>query len=647
MSIDGGMNITGEMDKANDLFQKGDLSAAETLCRQVLEVDIKNPRARHLLAFMALRQGQPKEARALFSEADDVGVENPLYFMHKGISESLCGDFEASVGSFSQAIGMNDSVAELHYNIGLSLSALHRHNEAIDAFSRAWKLDQKNPEIANSMGSVFAAEAKYEDALVWFEKALHLDPFCVQALNNKGAALNKIECYQEAVEPLMLAAEKAPESPEIYLNLGIALSLDKKAKGSIPYFRKALELNPQFAEAHANLASALEYAGETKDARSCAHKALELDPALGMAHIVCARCDIREGFYQDARESLEKALLCSLDLRMRISTLAELGNVLDKLDLCDDAFDYFVKSKALRQETAQWKAVDLDVYPNRIRQNFWFNAERVATWPRQAKEAPRNSPIFFVGFPRSGTTLLEQMLKAHPDLVSKGEHDWLYQLQASIPGTFPQNLSSLPETKIDELRDAYWEAAETVHGEIGKDKLLIDKNPINIINLGLVRRLFPDSKILVALRDPRDCVLSCYMQNFRLNPAMAQFYSLENSAKIYCETMKLALHYKEALGLDWYEYRYENLVRKPQETLKGILSFLGVDWDNKVLSYQEVSDERRVATPSIRDVAKPLFQTAKGRWMRYEKQLVNILPTLQEYVDYFGYASNERTAPTP
>jgi hypothetical protein len=246
-----------------------------------------------------------------------------------------------------------------------------------------------------------------------------------------------------------------------------------------------------------------------------------------------------------------------------------------------------------------------------------------------------SSPVFLVGFPRSGTTLLEQVLSAHSGLVCIEEREHL-ALAAGEVAADPSKLASLTDEQIGAIRDAYW---KRVKSEVDvRGRIVVDKLPLNIIFLPLVRRVFPDSKILFALRDPRDVVLSCFQQRFGMNAAMVQFLDLNSAAAYYDKVMSLGLLCRERLGLSVLEVRYEDVVADLEKVARSVTSSLGLQFEEAMLSPAETALKRNINTPSARQVVQPIYTRSVARWKNYERELASVLPGLSDWAERLGYA---------
>ncbi|MCK5359069.1 MAG: sulfotransferase, partial [Gammaproteobacteria bacterium] len=324
----------------------------------------------------------------------------------------------------------------------------------------------------------------------------------------------------------------------------------------------------------------------------------------------------------------------------------ELGHVLDKLAQFDAAWDAFSKGKQSWQKIATNAPFDKQEYQKRIKQNTQaFSRSNIEKWEKPVIPATsRPDPVFFVGCPRSGTTLTEQILGQYHKSVTSNERPFLQEtiedvsaiLDTDIP--YPECLNTASSQDIMKLRDAYWQRAEAAGLEgLQEDSLLIDKLPINIIDLGFVAKVFPDAHILVAIRDPRDISLSCYMQAFQLNPAMINFLNISSTVSFYSEIMNLWLHYRTVLPIRWHQYRYEDLVENFEKTTQDIFTFLGIDPPDDLDKFYEAAQGKFIDTPSYQDVTTPIYNRSIARWKNYENHITPYLDQLAPFIKEFGY----------
>ncbi len=265
-------------------------------------------------------------------------------------------------------------------------------------------------------------------------------------------------------------------------------------------------------------------------------------------------------------------------------------------------------------------------------------------WKADSQHLEARRTALLTGFPRSGTTLLEQMLDAHSDLISSEERDFIgRELMHTVlanRGNMPflAALKELPVDDIDHQRGRYFRAMEYLLGEPIAGRMHLDKNPAYNMTIPLVLRVFPEARLVVALRDPRDVVLSCYLRYLPLNAVSVSFLEVERAAKRYALDMTAWLKYRTLIDVPWCEIRYEDTVADPERQVRRALDTLALPWDNQVLDYRKrLTGTKRVTSPTYEAVAEPIYTRAIGRWKNYERLLEPAMKTLEPFVREFGY----------
>ncbi|WP_460020251.1 tetratricopeptide repeat-containing sulfotransferase family protein [Magnetospira thiophila] len=610
---------------------QGNLSEAETLCRKILAVAPGHARSWHVLGFVAVSKGDPHRGLEHLNKSRDLGSDNPLLLMHLGIARATTGDLDGAVSALRDCVAAEPRLGLAQYNLGLSLNRMGQHAEAENALRTATKLDPNQADAWIELATARMAQtAPTEQVLELLEKALALDANHVAALNLKATLLGATGQDDAALELMEQALSKAPERPELLVNYG-GMLLDRDAPGAVEAFRKALTLAPDFPGAGAQLAAALERLNRVPEARAQAEAVLQRQPQSFLARLTLARCDLRYNALDSAQTRLEALRSDTLNDADFVNASKTLATVLERQG------DYAAAFASAAAANARLRTSKIAAEGPTVFERIQWRKDELATlgiseWSR---EGDNEAPIFLIGFPRSGTTLMEQILRSHPRFISEGENEWLQALQSSLGDT---SLDALSAAQMADLRATYWGLARKRHGSALDGHRLIDKMPLNILHLSLVRRIFPGAKILVALRDPRDCLISGFMQNFRRSQSMDQFLSLETAARLYDAVMDLWLCARDRLGLDWHEYRYEDLVDHPREILGKILQFLGEPWDDSVLNHHRlIGTSTTVATPSLRDVSEQIYSRARSRWPNYAQHLDPALPLLEPYIKCFGY----------
>ena len=270
-----------------------------------------------------------------------------------------------------------------------------------------------------------------------------------------------------------------------------------------------------------------------------------------------------------------------------------------------------------------------------------FKPGKFTSWINVALPEAGQRIAFLVGFPRSGTTLLDQLLDAHPRIQVVEERPMVSETRARITEDYPNYPYNLAEFRSEDLvryQNIYMSLIGQYISVNSETALIIDKMPLNIRHVGLIYRLFPAAKIILALRHPCDACLSCFMQFFTHNINMANFYNLDDTTAFYEKVMRLWTYYEDIFDLDLVVTRYEDLVADLQGNAARLLDALGVEWDPAVLRFDEHARRRElIRTPSYNQVTRPIYREAVYRWHKYREHLSPYMDRLAPYIERFGY----------
>ena len=549
------------------------------------------------------------------------------------------GDVQGAEAAFRQTLEIDPDHPDALFGSGLCLEARGKLADAEAVYRHAALARGDFPQALTNLASVLTRSGRPAEAVQILDRVLASRSNFEAARFNRGTAYYALRRLAEAEADFRHLLNRRPDQADALNELGRVLLKQSRLHEAADLFREGQGRHPEDPRFPANLASAFERLNDLASAEAAAAKALALapgDPSLLYLH---ATLDHRLGRLAAARDNLQEMLSADLAETHRGEALCELGEVLDKLDEPGEAFQAIAEGNALRAQSPAAQGADGDRFLARVVQaREGFTRERIRTVAARAPACERPPPVFFVGFPRSGTTLMERALKAHPEIVTTDERSPLAPILAELSenGTYPEDLEHLTGGQVKELQDRFWAGAETNLGPL-EERRLVDKMPLNIVNLGLANCLFPGARVLVALRDPRDTCLSCFMQRFQFSDAMVNFFELERTAKTYAAVMELWLQYRDTLSLTWHEYRYEDLVEDFGGTLREVLDFIGLPWHEDVMAYGERAEDQVITTPSYRQVTRALDKSAVGRWRRYQGALSPILPVLQPLVRAFGY----------
>lgn len=461
-----------------------------------------------------------------------------------------------------------------------------------------------------------------------------------------GGLLARTGHLAEAREALDIALALEPKVYRARIDAGTVAFMRAELDSAATHFERAAALAPGDPEPLASLAAIAARRQRHGEARALAERALELRPGLVTAHMAIARADLAEGHADRADARMTQLLShASLSDTQRVGALDLRADARDALGTPAGAYVDYVERNAIL-ERVNAPRIALEVPERRIDQArrlaAWFDAAPPAPWQARASAdevRTARGHVFLLGFPRSGTTLLEKALAGHPDVATLEEVDHLAEAgEHLLAGDAAlKELMALTAARADELRADYWRGVEGTVGAPLAGRILVDKMPLHTVALPLIARLFPDATILFALRDPRDVVLSCFRRRFQVNAAMYEFLTLQGAARYYDAVMTLATRYRALLPLEFREVRHEALVADFESELRKVLEFIGADWNPAVLEFAERA-RLRPGTPSDLQLVRGLNAEGIGQWRRYEPFLAPARALLDPWVEQFGYA---------
>lgn len=659
------MNIQQTLQQAAALFGRGDPTAARQLAEQVLKVAPNNPAALQIVGIAHCQLGAPKMGVPLLRRALQAGGDNPgsrfnlaralfdagelveaealaaapgqpdaMRRLHADTLKALGRPWEAAM-AYQQIVDANPQDADSWNNLGNVRHELGELETALAALQQARVLRPDSAIIHTNMGRVLASMSRYEDSAVVFQEAVRLDPRNPAVLLEYGHALTRLDRSREALVAYADAARIDAANPEIFVAMGLAfMDLEDRARAEQSY-RFALNAKPDFGPASLNLGILLEQGNRVAELEALLRQA-ETRGAKG------ADIDYLKAMVLRRKGDLAAALPLARDARSASINPAVrshfVGQVADQLGETGLAFAAFEEMHWAMAQSPLGQGVDRRAYQAEVEQLAaqttpeWFERWPAITLPREPV-----SPAFMVGFPRSGTTLLDTILLGHESVHVLEEVPILAHVADEL-GAF-HRIGEIGEDEAARLRGRYFEELARVAPD-ADGKLIVDKNPLSMLRAPLIHRLFPDAKIIFAMRHPCDVVLSCFMQNFKLTQAMASFLDLTSGSLLYDRVMAYWRQCRGIFPLDVHEVRYEAMIADVEGVVRPVFDFLGLDWDPAVLDHQRTAQARGfIRTPSYGQVTEPIYTRATGRWERYRPQLAQILPILEPWVAEFGYGS--------
>ena len=474
-----------------------------------------------------------------------------------------------------------------------------------------------------------------------YKQILEKYPNEISTINNLGTVLKELGKNKEAVFYYEKALKLKPEDIITNFNLGLIFSQLEHFKKSIIFYEKVIKIDPKHLQSYHNLMDIYE---KTNNLEKLEEIILKARSSLKNNPII----KLYEGSLLYKKEKFIEAInnleTISFDLnkikqeQLRVFTL---GKSYDKIKNFDKAYDNFVKANEISSQL-KGKNINKDFYIEKIKiRNSFFSNLKKEEWSSTKLPDFQNNPIFMVGFPRSGTTLLDNILSSHPSIEVIEEKSMVPKLIQSLNHLAKNdlhNLKNINSEQIQKLRSNYFDDLYSHVENKDNSKIYIDKLPLNIIYIGEIFKIFPQAKFIFSIRHPCDCVLSCFMQTFAINNAMANFLNLKDSAKLYNLIMKLWNQYITTFDINYHEVKYENLVQNLEITSRQLLKFLELPWDDNVLKFNKTAKEKKqIKTPSYDQVIRPIYSDSAGRWKMYTKQISKDFEILGPWIEKFKY----------
>jgi tetratricopeptide (TPR) repeat protein len=539
------------------------------------------------------------------------------------IQQHKSGNLRQAERLYRQLLQADPFCVRAWYLLGAACQAQDKLTDAVAGFEQALRLQPDFADAHNHLGVTLAQQNNFGRAVAHFRLALQLQPGFAEVYFHLGNALVNQGKFIEAVESYQQAIRLQPAEARNHLGLGIVLLRLNNVEAAVAYFEQALHLQPDSAESHTYWGGALLDQGRVDEAVVHLREALRLQPDWVGAYAYLGDL-AKEGRYQFAATELDhiRALLAKDTLKpaLRSQLHFTLAYTLDRQGSYQEAFQHYSQGNDLRrqifsQQGLGWSAQAHHDHVSRLIATFtpeFF--QRVAPFGRDT-----DLPVFIVGVPRSGTTLVNQILAAHPQLAAPGELLDIPNLALEMASTlqalegYPACLARIDRETTQTLADGYLERL----GQLGSGAVRItDKLPENYLHLGLIALLFPRARIIHCRRDPLDTCVSCYTQNFKF---VRFATSLEDIGLYYREYERLMAHWRSVLPLRLYEVQYEELVANQETITRALVAHCGLEWSDSCLAFHET--RRVVHTSSKFQVRQPIYSRAIGRWKQFEAHL--------------------------
>lgn len=577
------------------------------------------------------------------------------------------GDLAGAFDVATRELALSDATLRIARYRGFVAQSLERFDDAVEAYEHVVQHAPNDFESWNNLGNARSAVGDLTGSVVALQRAVELAPLVAPSRLNLASALRAVDRFRDAERVLRTAAQDFPEDPrplyELYvqfkgealqdealpvleaavardpedasmqLKLGVEYGLARRTAAAERAFRKSIAIDPLLVDAYLGLAIQYEHSNREDEFAPLIALAEANGLDQGPLSFMRAMEHRRAGRFNEGLESLS-IVPETIEPERTVHIRATL---LDRLGQTDEAFAAFKEANRLHETNPTEPIRRATELRNELRTEIQaLTPEWIASWSEAQSASDRPDPVFLVGFPRSGTTLLDTIIMGHPGTIVLEEQPALNFVDKAIGGLAV--IPALGHAGISDARAHYFAEVGKVE-KLDPSSLLIDKSPLFLQKVPLIQRLFPNARFVLALRHPCDALLSCFMSNFRLNSAMSNFLRLEDAAEFYDLTFQHWERSRSLFPLNVHTVVYERLVEDVEAEVRPLFDFLGLEWHEGALDHRRTAKARGlITTASYSQVTEPIYKRAAGRWERYREHLEPILPTLKPWVEKFGYS---------
>ena len=650
--------------------QKHELDAAKNYFTKTLNINPYSSKAYLNLSKLSNLEGHYEKSLELGKKSIELNPNDSEAIISLGLLYRQSGRLDDALAEMHRAIKISPNSFSAHMNIGAIYKEKGDCQKALKSTLDAIKINPKSADAKMNLGSIYIDLGKFTEALKPTENAIKLNPNLAHAFNNLGTIFIELMRYDKAIDALLEAVKINPKMSSAYASLGTAYQENNDLSMALKYINKATNLDKDNIKYKVIMVQILRNSGDIQSANLQASSALEiispdsdyitallhhfdisnqyeileseinkLEKRIGNQHPKAIIFKSKLSYTRKDHDlslkhlnSIDPALLEKEDWFCQMLYQHNKAIALDKLGKHDEAYMHFASS----QMDPRYEHIDHKLQ-YKIIDEYTTLCKTIDV--HKKANIPHNSPVFLVGFPRSGTTLLDSILRTHEEIEVIEEKDALRSTESYAIHQFRLPIShfnKLSEEDLSKLREAYF---RQLNKHVSTNKhIKVDKLPLSIIKIPLIKLLFPDAKILLAIRHPCDCILSCFQQLFLPNSAMANFTTLEKSIHYYNKTMGAWIEYTSNLSIDYCLVKYESLVKDFDHTTQNLLKHIGADWDVNIRDFALTANQRAfISTPSSSQVIQPLYTSSIEKWQNYSDHFSPYMDIISPWIKHFGY----------
>ena len=562
----------------------------------------------------------------------------------KALLKKSQGDISGSESIFLEILDVLPLQYETLINLGLISVHKKMYEDSIYYFKKAQEADKKNIDPYINLGNVYTLQKNYANAVQFFEQAYKIDSKNLDVINNLSFLYNETNKLKECKKLITIGLKIDPKNSFLLNLLGMVFVKKEKISEAIDYYIQSINSKKSNWNAYNNLLFILEKTNKLDLFKKYLDDAKNIFMDQPMINLFEASYYMRKKNYLKSKKILLKKQLIDKFYNQEDNLIKYhdlLAKSLDYLDESDSAYKHFAIRNEIKSKQLHNKIYDKNIILELIKSyKKYFTKINLGKFikPEIPKKYP--TPIFLVGFPRSGTTLLDSILRSHSKILVLEEKLIISSVRDRF---FKENnneinsLELLSHDGILSLQSEYFDKLNEITKEDIHNKIIIDKLPLNLIEVGFIKRVFPQSKFILMMRHPCDSVLSCFMSDFKINEGMANFYNLKDSATLYNEVFSLWNQYLEVHDVVYHLVKYEEIVLNFVSAIGETIKFLNLEWEDGVKNFNATALARnKINTPSYNQVVQPLYKKSINRWKKYD-EMKKIHSSLEHWIKKYNY----------
>jgi len=601
-------------------YRKGQLQQAQDVCQRILRKQ-RRADAILILGMIAHEQKDFEVAVERYRQFLDIEPDHAQTHYNLGLVLNQLGRTELAVEHLNKTITIDANNAAAHGQLGDAYTILQRWEEAARAYQQVLAIQAQDVITTIKLGNVFLAAQLLTKAISLYEQALTILPDNALLHRHLGASLHRMGQTQKAVRCFQQALKLRPGYVGARIDLALVLRQLGRPEEALVQLEEAIDLKPDDVDAHISLALTFRQLGQTEHAIERLERFLSVRPTCGSAYYHISMMDPREELIPAVKKIVSDPELPTGDA---INCHFALGNCFDRSKSFDRAFSHYLKANTLERKTFAYDPREniqvfdrlIEVYSERFFQD------------KHQFGSSSQLPVFIVGLPRSGTTLVEQIVSTHPEVHGAGEIEAFSGVNLSIAQQFddadppPECMSNIDGTMAEKYSARYLQELELHCPTAAR---ITDKLPGNFVRIGLIKTLFPDARIVHCQRNPLDNCISLFFHHFT---ALRCSFELTELGQYYLDYQRLMSHWQDLFAGGIFDLKYEELVTDQERVSKQLIDYLDLEWDERCLDFHK--NERVVMSPSNIQVRRPMYENSIDRWKPYEKHLGPLIEVLQQ-----------------